>query len=146
MSYGKHSIILRVQDNDGSWGELRFDFLSVYASPVAIAGQDLSIKPGGTVQFSGAGTDADGTIQEYEWDFDGDGVYEWSSKDNGRITNIYNNPGTYQATLKVTDNDGNTATDSITITVSDAEEGIPSLSFIPALISIGLMAILRRKN
>ncbi|SVA45396.1 uncharacterized protein METZ01_LOCUS98250, partial [marine metagenome] len=33
--------------------------------------------PGVPLQFSGAGTDEDGTIAKYEWDFDGDGVFEW---------------------------------------------------------------------
>ena len=82
-----------------------------------------------------------------EWDFYTDGVYEWSSDEDGRTTNIYNNPGTYQATLKVTDNEGNTGTDSITITVSDAEEEglLPSISIITSLILVGLLAIFRRK-
>ncbi len=119
----------------------------VPGTPTAIAGQDVSISPGGTVQFSGAGTDDDGTIIKYEWDFDGDGVYEWSSEENGITTFLFNNEGTYTATLRVTDNDGKTGIDSITITVSDAEEEglLPSISLITSLILVGLLAIFRRK-
>ena len=89
---------------------------------------------------------------KYEWDFDGDGIFEWSSTENGRELNIYNNEGTYTATLRVTDNDGFTATDSRVITViaeeedkDDDESSLPSVSMIPALISIGLIARYRRK-
>jgi len=115
--------------------------------PTAIAGPDTSIEPGGTVQFSGAGTDEDGSIVEYEWDFDGDGVYEWSSNENGLTTFIFNNAGIYTATLRVIDNDGNTATDSLSVTVKSPEEesGLPSISLITSLFSIGLLAIFRRK-
>ena len=116
--------------------------------PIAIAGLDTSIEPGGTVQFSGAGTDDDGSIVKYEWDFDGDGVYEWSSNENGMTTFIYNNAGTYTAILRVTDNGGNTATDSLSVTVKSPEEeksGLPSISLLTSLILIGLIARYRRK-
>ena len=116
--------------------------------PIAIAGLDTSIEPGGTVQFSGAGTDDDGSIVKYEWDFDGDGVYEWSSNENGLTTFIFNNAGTYTATLRVTDDDGKTATDSMKVTVkSPEEEGLlPSLSLLSLVATMSLLAIFRRKN
>ena len=117
--------------------------------PTAIAGQDVSISPGDTVQFNGAGTDEDGTIVKYEWDFDGDGVYEWSSEENGRTTNIYNNPGTYTPTLRVTDNDGKFATDSLTVTVKSPgendESGLPSLSLLAVVTLLGIISVLRRR-
>ena len=90
-------------------------------------------------------TDEDRTIVKYEWDFDGDGVFEWSSTENGLNTYIYNNEDTYTATLRVTDNDGFTDTDSRLITVSEEESALPFVSLIPALISIGLLAVYRRK-
>jgi plastocyanin len=117
--------------------------------PTAIAGQDVSISPGDTVQFNGAGTDENGTIVKYEWDFDGDGVYEWSSEENGRTTNIYNNAGTYNPTLRITDNEGNTATDSLTVTVKspevEEESRLPSLSLLAVVTMLGIVSILRRK-
>ena len=163
LSLGRHVITFMVQDNDGDSKTVNQELL-IYAFPVAIAGQDSMGTPGVPLQFSGAGTDEDGTVVLYEWDFDGDGIFEWSSTENGRELNIYNNEDTYTATLRVTDNDGFTDTDTVEVTISEKkvqiddggnvtvtdagedEEGIPSLSFIPALISIGLMAIFRRKN
>ena len=103
---------------------------------------------GSTIQFNGTATDEDGFIVLYEWDFDGDGVYEWSSSDNGQTTKIYNSVNLYKAVLKVTDNDGFTDTDSIILLIAPADEDeslLPSVSMIPALISIGLVAIYCRK-
>lgn len=129
-----------------SWAEVEGECLF---GPIAIAGQNATSTPGVSVQFSGAGTDEDGTVEKYEWDFDGDGIFEWSSFENGLNTYIYNNEGTYTATLRVTDNDGFTDTDSLTVTVksldNEDDEGIPSISLITSLILIGLLAIFRRK-
>ena len=131
-------------------------------APLAFAGQNATGTPGVPLQFSGAGTDEDGTIAKYEWDFDGDGIFEWSSTENGRELNIYNNEGTYTATLRVTDNDGFTATDTVVVIISEKtiqldddgnvvvedadedEEGIPGLGFAAAILSVGLIARARR--
>ena len=51
------------------------------SSPVANAGSNHSAQVGDIVSFSGTGTDADGSIVKYEWDFDGDGVYDYSGMD-----------------------------------------------------------------
>ena len=122
--------------------------IKIPGMPIAVAGQDVSVEPGGTVQFSGAGTDDEGSIVKYEWDFDGDGVYEWSSNENGLTTFIFNNAGTYTATLRVTDDDGKSATDSMKVTVkSPEEEGLlPSLSLLSVVATMSLLAIFRRKN
>jgi len=161
LSLGQHTITFRVQDNDGTSNTVNRE-LWIYASPVAIAGQDSTGTPGVPLQFSGAGTDEDGTITKYEWDFDGDGVFEWSSTENGRELNIYNNEGTYTATLRVTDNEGFTGTDTVEITISEKkiqiddggnvtvtdaeedEEGIPTLSMITTMAAVAVMALRRR--
>jgi hypothetical protein len=123
LSLGHHAITFMVQDNDGAWSDAASESLFVFAYPMAIAGQDITVESNQIVQFSGTGTDDDGSIEKYEWDFEGDGVYDLSSGDNGRTTNVYNNEGTYTAVLRVTDNDGFTATDSRVITVSKAGGG-----------------------
>jgi len=134
-----------------SWAEVEDKCIF---GPNAIAGQNITGIPGVPVQFSGAGIDEDGTVEKYEWDFDGDGIFwnnpfEWTSFENGLNTYIYNNEGTYTATLRVTDNAGFTDTDSLTVTVKspneEDDEGIPSISLITSLILIGLLAIFRRK-
>ncbi len=69
-----------------------------------------------SVLFNGAGSsDADGTIASWAWTF-GDG--DTSTAANS-VTHVYDDPGTYTATLVVTDNDGApsaTATRQVTVT------------------------------
>jgi WD40 repeat protein len=145
LSVGDHIITFQVWDDDG-WTHSVNTLLRVYAAPIPNAGVNLVTTPNTEIQFVGSGKDKDGFIVKYEWDFDGDGEFDWSSEDNGITTFIYNKEGKYEAILRVTDNDGFTATDSRLITVSEEDESsLPSVSMIPALISIGLVAIYRRK-
>ncbi len=68
-----------------------------------------------TVQFSSANSyDPDGTINATSWDF-GDG----SSSTEANPSHTYTDVGIYQATLTVTDNDGATHSDSLSINVQD---------------------------
>jgi plastocyanin len=122
------------------------------ATLTAIAGENLITTIGSTIQFNGAGIDSDGVIVKYEWDFDGDGAFEYSSNEDGRTTNIYNKIGNYEATLRITDNDGNTAIDSRIINVqkedndsTEEENGImPALSVISGFIVMAVIALRRR--
>lgn len=80
-----------------------------------------------TVQMFGSGTDSDGSIVLYEWDFDGDGVYDWSSSTTGNTSYTYNTPGTYQAVFRVTDNEGATGTAvAVTTAVRAGPPGSPT--------------------
>ena len=150
LSIGTHIITLSVEDNDGRWNESGPFELWIYTNPVAHAGEDVSAEPGTTVQFAGGGTDEDGEIAKYEWDLNGDGIFEFKSDNTGLTTFIYNNEGSFTVTLRVTDNDGNIATDEMIVTVSSAkieipDEGLPSVSFVMALTALSLIA-LRRKH
>ncbi|MDB4349555.1 PKD domain-containing protein [Omnitrophica bacterium] len=69
------------------------------------------------VAFDGKAADIDGTLARYEWDFDGDGVYDSMSKVSPRVVKTYGAAGTYAATLRVTDDDGYTATRDLLIEV-----------------------------
>jgi glucose/arabinose dehydrogenase len=71
------------------------------------------------VQFNGAGsTDPNpGATLYHDWDLDGDGQYDDSSIANP--SRDYLSPGDVQVGLLVTDDDGATATDTITISVGN---------------------------
>jgi PKD repeat protein len=88
-------------------------------APVAIFTETASVVPVGTpITFDPSGSyDLDGTIVLYEWDFDGDGVSDGSFAGPIPVTYAYPSPGTYTATLRVTDNDGLTDTASATKTI-----------------------------
>ena len=126
-------------------------------APIAFADKDWNsqsqVLPGDVVAFTGIGADEDGHIVLYEWDFNGDGVYEWSSSESGNTTFTFNREGTYTTVLRVTDNDGLTATDSRIITVGDSggeddgDDGfLPTLSVITTMAAVAVMALRRRSN
>jgi PKD repeat protein len=79
------------------------------------------------VQLMGSGTDKDGTIVLYEWDFEGDGVYDWSSTTTGNTTYTYTIEGTYQAVFRVTDDKGaKTTAVAVTTAVRAGPPGSPT--------------------
>ncbi|MCX6029266.1 MAG: right-handed parallel beta-helix repeat-containing protein, partial [Chloroflexi bacterium] len=59
-----------------------------------------------TVNLTGLGSDSDGSVASYEWDFEGDGVYDWSSTVNGNVSHQYTASRNYVAVFRVTDNLG----------------------------------------
>lgn len=63
--------------------------------------------------FAGSGTDSDGTIESYAWEF-GDGT----TGSGANVSKTYSDAGTYTVKLTVTDDDG--ATDSTTTEVTVA--------------------------
>jgi OOP family OmpA-OmpF porin len=77
-----------------------------------MSAEPLSGDPPLEVSFRGTGRDADGSIESYEWDF-GDG----STSSEQHASHVYASPGTYTATLRVTDDDGATGSASAQITV-----------------------------
>ena len=59
------------------------------------------------VDFTCSGTDSDGSIVSYKWDFDGDNVID-KTTNTGSTSYTYTNKGTYNATCTVVDNLGAT--------------------------------------
>ncbi len=88
-------------------------------SPIAVVSADQTSGDAPlTVQFSSDGSyDPDGAIASYAWDF-GDGNI--SSEVNP--SHVYTASGTYDATLVVTDNEGATGSNSVTITVTQTSQ------------------------
>lgn len=91
--------------------------------PVAVASADPStgIAPL-TVEFSSAGSnDPDGLITAFLWNF-GDG----DTSQDANPTHVYADPGTYVASLKVTDNSGGTRTTTVTVEVTGPGNQAPT--------------------
>jgi PKD repeat protein len=122
---GTYNAVFRVTDNDGLTATARVTATTVRIGPpgsptatITSPANPLTVIAPNTVSFNGTGTDLDGTIAKYEWDFDGNGVYDYSSATTAATSFKYESPGTYTAALRVTDNAGLTGIDTIDITVN----------------------------
>jgi len=58
------------------------------------------------ITFGGTASDPEGTISSYEWDFEGDGIYDYSSPNSATAKHSYAKQGEYFAKLRVWDNTG----------------------------------------
>jgi len=120
---GVYSAVLRVTDDDGKYA---FDRIVITANVPPVAVADASPTSGTapfTVNFDASGSgDVGGIIAKYEWDFDGDGEFDWQSNVSGNLQYTYTNHGDYTTKLRVTDNDdamnANTDTNTVSIHVN----------------------------
>ena len=121
LSSAAHAYVAIVIANEGT-SSLRFVHLGpplVTADLQADPQQGFASLP---VNFdaSCSATSA-GTIDEYAWDFDGDGSYDDAGAAQTSSHN-YDTQGVYDAVLRVTNSYGETATDAVTITAADRWE------------------------
>ncbi len=119
---GVHTVTLTVTDNEGASGSDQV-VITVKANqpPTANAGPDQIVNDSDDngsemVTLTGSGSDADGTIETYEWT-EGTTVLG----DTASIMREFS-VGEHTVTLTVTDNGGATASDTVTITVSPPSE------------------------
>jgi gliding motility-associated-like protein len=127
MVAGTYVFNLTVTDNFGSTGSDQVTIVvnpaATNQAPVANAGPDKSINlPTTSTTLPGSGTDADGTVTTYLW--------EKVSGSSATLANANTNTlsvsglaaGIYVFRLTVTDDDGATANDQVTITVIDSNQ------------------------
>jgi hypothetical protein len=113
---------------------LRIDSNIPPTATIASASPQIENVP---VQFVASGNDADGTIVLYEWDFEDDGVFDYSSVLSGNTSHVYP-PGSFTAKFRVTDDDGaiglaavslsialNQAPAATIVSASPQEENVP---------------------
>jgi hypothetical protein len=81
----------------------------------ALAASTQAPQTGQQVTFDASGSsDADGTITAYQWDLDGDGVYELDTGTDPQASRVYTSPDKVTVTVRVCDDDRK-ATDETTI-------------------------------
>lgn len=114
--------------------------------PLANAGVDVVTVKGTEWTFVGTGMDPDGAIVSYEWDIDGDGVYDTYNERDGRVTSVFPETGYVTMRLRVTDDDGSSNVDSIVVTVNKKEKadkdapGVPGFTVIMIIICAAMIA------
>lgn len=83
--------------------------------PKATAGVDIVSRKGHKVKLMGKGEDPEGLLSKYEWDFNGDGTFDWSSDKIGITEHEFD---TYSyPVLRVTDGDGLSALDTVRVVI-----------------------------
>jgi len=87
---------------------------------------NVTINPGESVLFQGSGSDPDGTVAGYSWTFPGGNPAASSAAAPGAV--VYSTPGSFVASLTVTDNEGRASAPATrTVTVANfALSAVPS--------------------
>jgi len=87
--------------------------------PIARAGDDITSKNGKNVKLDGSGMDEDQNIIRYEWDFNNDGTFDWSSEKSGIVSHKFDRYSS--AVLKVIDSDSEAVFDTVKIIICPDE-------------------------
>jgi hypothetical protein len=116
---GRKVVYFVVKTDDGAeWKDSAIVNVS-NKRPIAQAGDDIVSKRGKKVKLNGLGKDEDQNIVKYEWDFDGNGTFDFSSQNSAQTTHVFD---TFTvAILKVTDSDEETAVDTVKIVICSAD-------------------------
>lgn len=122
MQGGRLEFVLHVADDHQLVNEQQIT-IAINAPPVAIAGNDLRVEPGTTVQLSAAdSSDADGDALQYLWQqASGDAVV--LSQANSELASFVapSKSGVLQFRLRVTDQQGQSDYDDINVLVGGGE-------------------------
>jgi uncharacterized protein (TIGR02145 family) len=115
---GVYRAQLFVRDNDGNEAmSVRQVTVTNVAPVITSIRQDTVISVKDSIELFGVASDADGSITEYAWDFDGDGTFDYQSPTQIKAGHRYTMAGTYNAVLRVMDDDNNEAKDTAIVTV-----------------------------
>jgi uncharacterized protein (TIGR02145 family) len=123
-----YDAVLYVRDDDGNdTTGIRTITVSNSAPVVNSIRADTTISVFDSIAITAEAEDVDGAIQEYAWDFDGDGTFDYTSDTEINSAYKYNTTGIYNAVLRLTDDDAKTSEDTVVITVI---QDIPQITFI----------------
>ena len=124
---------LTVTDNDGATAtddiSITVEAVVENQAPTANAGDDQNVSAAETVNLSGSGTDSDGTIVSYAWTQESGTTLTLTDADSENAS--FDSSGADDAgevlvfTLTVTDDNGATATDNVSITVAAPDVNSP---------------------
>ncbi|MBN8577745.1 MAG: gliding motility-associated C-terminal domain-containing protein [Cytophagales bacterium] len=129
---GTYTFRITVTDNDGASAFREVNVIVQSAtnqSPVANAGPDKSITlPTNSTNFTGSGTDPDGTVVAYNWIQISGPAATLTNSNTPTLTVQVPSDGTYVFRLTVTDNGGATGSSNVTLTVNPAATNQPPVA------------------
>lgn len=121
LSDGPHYVFVYANDTFGNMGKTTTYFTVDATAPTADAGSDQAVDEDSVVTFDGSASTDENGVATYTWTFT-DGTSKTLTGENPTYT--FTTPGTYLVTLVVRDAAGNTATQTVTITVHDVTEPV----------------------
>jgi WD40 repeat protein len=119
LTPGERTITFRATDDDGNADSTSCDVVVTDDSPIASAGGPYAVKINVPLAFDGNGSDPDGSVILFEWDFDGDGTYDWSSATSADTVHTFTSRSDHVAYFRVTDDDSNATVASAHVEVTD---------------------------
>ncbi|HEX8207773.1 MAG TPA: PKD domain-containing protein [Solirubrobacteraceae bacterium] len=124
---GTRTVSVRVTDQSGVETVGTVDVLVRNMLPVgALSASPATPTTGETVQLSAVGsTDADGVIERYEWDLDGNGSVDRDTGTTPATSTSFPNHGNVTVGVRLTDDDGGIAMKTLIIAVQRADEPDP---------------------
>ena len=136
QSPGVFTAKVKVEDADGDCSTDTVEItVSVVGNDDPVADLTSNVTSGDApldVHFDATGsTDSDGTIVQYEWDFERDGIYDGYGT-VPTADHTYTAAGVYNCRVRVTDDAGAQGTDSVEITVSVPGNDDPVADLSPA--------------
>ncbi|RKQ87238.1 putative delta-60 repeat protein [Solirubrobacter pauli] len=116
------AVTLRVTDADGltAVSGATVHVQADQAPKVAFVNPTTAPVAGKPFLFGASANDPDGTIARYAFDFDGDGSYETDAGTSPLATTTFGHKGPATVGVRVTDDEGATATAKLNVTVKDA--------------------------
>ncbi|MDX6656438.1 MAG: hypothetical protein QOH62_1231 [Solirubrobacteraceae bacterium] len=129
---GDHVVRVRVTDDDGATAVKSITITAANRPPIVhiaqpglgVTGRPLTLDASGSV-------DPDGTITNWSWDLDNDGIYETDGGISPTQQHTFTASGTTTVGLQVTDSNGAVATTTVTFDVTDPPNAL--LSATPAI-------------
>jgi PKD repeat protein len=119
---GTFNPVVRVRDDLGATATATVAVtVDANIAPTAVVSVSSSLGTAPmSVHFNAAGSaDPDGGIVSYEWDFDGNGVWDENTGTFAEADFVYIEGGSYEVIVRVTDDSGASTTASNFITVND---------------------------
>ena len=151
-SAGIYTVTFQVMDDLGANGTgtatvtiTEKDSSDTNVPPTADAGRSYSGTVNEKIMFTGYGTDIDGTIAYYRWDFDNDGSYDTEWSDSSIANHSYTSAGIYTVTLQVMDDLGANGTGTATVTIT-GDGGIPGFELVLVFCALIIVFYIIRKR
>jgi hypothetical protein len=141
---GTYTVLLRVTDAEGS-GNLTSRTVRIgdRAPTAAIAAASNAIVRRPVTFDASRSRDLDGTITRYEWDLDGNGSFETTTR-TPRARHTYRRAVRVRPRVRVIDNGGNTATAAVSLQILSGRIGVRVVrNRLPSVLAHGLRVRVR---